>query len=50
MTPRPDLAKFEAVVAEDELRAAFDAVAPASGSAEGIVIAVGQRPVEVEAA
>ncbi len=35
-------AKFEAVVAEDELRAAFDAVAPTSGSAEGIVIAVDQ--------
>jgi hypothetical protein len=35
-------AKFEAVVSEDELRAAFDAVAPSSGSATGIVIAVDQ--------
>ncbi len=35
-------AKFEAVVAEDELRAAFDAVAPTSGSATGIVTAVDQ--------
>jgi hypothetical protein len=35
-------AKFEAVVGEDELRAAFDAVAPSSGSATGIVIAVDQ--------
>ena len=35
-------AKFEAVVAEDELRAAFDAVAQVSGSAEGVVIAVDQ--------
>lgn len=35
-------AKFEAVVAEDELRAAFDAVAPATGNATGIVIAVDQ--------
>lgn len=35
-------AKFEAVVAKDELLAAFDAVDPASGSAQGIVIAVDQ--------
>ncbi|HWP63897.1 MAG TPA: hypothetical protein VNO86_10550 [Candidatus Binatia bacterium] len=35
-------AKFEAVVSEDELRAAFDAVAPSTGSATGIVIAVDQ--------
>jgi hypothetical protein len=35
-------AKFEAVVAADELRAAFDSVAPASGNAQGIVIAVDQ--------
>ncbi len=35
-------AKFEAVVAEDELRAAFQAVVPVSGTARGIVIAVDQ--------
>jgi len=40
-------AKFEAVVAKDELRTAFDAVAPASGSAEGIVIAVDQPSLTV---
>lgn len=38
-------AKFEGVVAEDELRAAFDAVAPTRGSATGIVIAVDQSSV-----
>ncbi len=35
-------AKFEGVVAEDELRAAFDAVAPLSGRVSGIVVAVDQ--------
>jgi hypothetical protein len=35
-------AKFEAAVAKDELKAAFDAVAPATGRATGIVIAVDQ--------
>jgi len=38
-------AKFEGAVAEDELRDAFDAVAPANGSVEGLVTAVDQASV-----
>ncbi len=38
-------AKFEGAVAEDELRDAFDTVAPANGSVEGLVTAVDQASV-----
>ena len=38
-------AKFEAAVGEEELRAALDAVAPTTGSVEGLVTAVDQASV-----